>query len=140
MPLTRTSTILATAAVALGAAVPFAAADQPSTSPNGPKPPTTAPATPTTPATPAAPSQADKRKGYGVLCKGLSKKHVKGQKGTPFSQCVVALAKIDSGKTSSPRKACKDLSKKHVEGRKGTPFSQCVVAATKQREKTAAGA
>jgi len=25
-------------------------------------------------------------------CKGLSKKHVKGEKGTPYSRCVVAAA------------------------------------------------
>jgi hypothetical protein len=28
----------------------------------------------------------------GQACKGLSKKHVKGEKGTPFSQCVVEAA------------------------------------------------
>jgi hypothetical protein len=27
-------------------------------------------------------------------CKGLSKKHVKGQKGTPYSECVSAAAKL----------------------------------------------
>jgi hypothetical protein len=31
---------------------------------------------------------------YGKACQGLSKKHVKGQKGTPFSQCVTAMAKL----------------------------------------------
>ncbi|MGC9219861.1 MAG: hypothetical protein ACP5H2_00750, partial [Solirubrobacteraceae bacterium] len=29
-------------------------------------------------------------KAYGKYCKGESKKHVAGQKGTPFSQCVTA--------------------------------------------------
>ncbi len=140
----KTTTLaLATAAcVSFAAAAPFALADQPDGTPNGPKTTTstttTAPTTTTTttPATPATP--AEKKKGYGVLCKGLSKKHVKGQKGTPFSQCVVALATIDSGKTDSPKVACKALSKKHVKGTKGTPFSLCVKAAAQQAKKTAA--
>ena len=68
---------------------------------------------------------------YGVMCKAVSKKHVAGQKGTPFSQCVTALAKMDSGAATTPKKACKALSKKHVKGQKGTPFSQCVRAAAK---------
>jgi hypothetical protein len=134
--------VLAAACVSLGAAAPFALADQPEGVPKGPKTTTTATTTttttPTTPSTPAEPTAAEKKKGYGVLCKGVSKKHVKGQKGTPFSQCVIALAKVDKGETSSPKKACKALSKKHVKGQKGTPFSQCVKAAAKQREKTAA--
>ncbi len=67
-----------------------------------------------------------KVKAYGRYCKGESKKHVEGQKGTPFSQCVTAMAKLATGKNTSPRKACKELSKKHVEGEKGTPFSLCV--------------
>jgi hypothetical protein len=31
--------------------------------------------------------------GNGVSCKDKSRKHVKGEKGTDFSQCVVAAAK-----------------------------------------------
>ncbi|HEX3509889.1 MAG TPA: hypothetical protein VHT27_02200 [Solirubrobacteraceae bacterium] len=68
---------------------------------------------------------------YGVLCAGQSKKKVPGQKGTPFSQCVTAMAKIKSGATSSPRTACAALSKKHEKGAKGTAFSRCVSAAAK---------
>jgi hypothetical protein len=67
-----------------------------------------------------------KAKAYGRHCKGESKKHVEGEQGTPFSQCVTAMAKLASGKTSSPRKACSELSKKHKAGEKGTPFSRCV--------------
>ena len=74
------------------------------------------------------PSQA---KGYGFYCQNQSKKHVAGQKGTPFSQCVTAMAKLASGKTDSPTKACASMSKKHVKGQKGTPFSQCVSAGAK---------
>ena len=64
-----------------------------------------------------------------MLCSAESKKHVAGQKGTPFSQCVKAMHKAASGQAKSPGQACKGLSKKHVSGMKGTPYSQCVVAA-----------
>jgi hypothetical protein len=82
------------------------------------------------------PSQA---KAYGKRCQGESKKHVKGQQGTPFSQCVKAMAKVASGKAKSAKAACKGLSKKHAKGKKGTPFSRCVKAARKlkaEREQT----
>ncbi|HXR30224.1 MAG TPA: hypothetical protein VN752_03695 [Solirubrobacterales bacterium] len=72
-------------------------------------------------------------KAYGFFCKGLSKKHVKGQKGTPFSKCVKAMARADRNDKLSPGQACKGLSKKHVKGQKGTPFSRCVKAAAKMR-------
>jgi hypothetical protein len=68
---------------------------------------------------------------YGKYCKNQSKKHVKGQKGTPFSQCVTAMAKLDKGKAKTPKEACKTLSKKHVKGEKGTPYSRCVSAGAK---------
>lgn len=70
-------------------------------------------------------------KAYGVYCRGQSKQHVAGQKGTPFSQCVTAMAKAASGGAVSPKAACATLSKKHVAGQKGTPYSQCVTAAAK---------
>ena len=71
----------------------------------------------------------DKAKGnaYGKYCKGESKKHVKGEKGTAFSRCVKAMKKVVE-QDASPKKACKGLSKKHVKGQKGTPFSVCVKA------------
>jgi opacity protein-like surface antigen len=72
-------------------------------------------------------------KAYGRYCAGQSKKHVAGQPGTPFSQCVKAMAKLASGAATSPRAACKGLSKKHVAGQKGTPFSRCIVAAAHLR-------
>jgi hypothetical protein len=78
---------------------------------------------------PAAPnSQA---KAYGKYCQGQSKKHVKGQKGTPFSRCVVAMAQLAKNKAKTPKVACKGLSKKHVKGKKGTAFSRCVKAGRK---------
>jgi membrane peptidoglycan carboxypeptidase len=74
---------------------------------------------------------APKGKAYGWYCRDQSRKHVQGQKGTPFSQCVTAMAKLKSGKTNSPAAACANLSKAHTPGQPGTPFSRCVAAGTK---------
>jgi len=91
-----------------------------------------------TPGEPTPPGPKDglpaQAKAYGRYCKGLSKKHVKGEKGTPFSNCVKAMAKAATNEKLSPGQACKGLSKKHVKGEKGTPFSQCVKAAAKLRK------
>jgi hypothetical protein len=80
---------------------------------------------------PAGATLPAKAHAYGKYCQGESKKHVDGQKGTPFSQCVTAMAKLANGASDSPSAACKQLSKKHLDGQKGTPFSQCVTAAAK---------
>jgi len=84
-----------------------------------------------------ATSPPPQAKAYGHYCneQGASKKHVPGQKGTPFSQCVTALAHAAHNPNLTPRQTCQDqnLSKKHVKGQKGTPFSQCVVAAAHLR-------
>ncbi len=69
--------------------------------------------------------------GLGVLCQKESKHHIPGQQGTPFSQCVTALAHLHSGKADNPAEACKGLSHRHVQGMHGTPFSRCVAAAAK---------
>jgi hypothetical protein len=75
-------------------------------------------------------------KAYGAKCKGFSKKHEQGVKGTPFSACVKAMAIAASTKKTA-KAACKGLSKEHVAGQKGTPFSQCVVAAAKVKKEAA---
>ncbi len=75
----------------------------------------------------------EKAKAYGRYCKGESRRHVKGEKGTPFSRCVTEMAKVASHSNMSPGRACKGESRKHVKGEKGTPFSRCVVAAAKLR-------
>ena len=84
---------------------------------------------------PSSPGQSaslpQQAKAYGRYCQGQSKKRVPGQKRTPFSQCVTAMAKLSHGVTDSPREACKALSRKHVKGEKGTPFSRCVAAGAK---------
>jgi hypothetical protein len=72
-----------------------------------------------------------KAKAYGRYCQNQSKKHVAGQKGTPFSQCVTAMAKLAHGSTTSPKVACAAMSKQHVVGQRGTPFSNCVAAGAK---------
>ena len=68
---------------------------------------------------------------YGTYCKAESKKHVDGVKGTPFSLCVTAMAKLANGVVNNPQTACKAESKEHVEGARGTPFSLCVSAGAK---------
>jgi hypothetical protein len=124
-------------ALALATAPAMALASQP-TNPgqgnghsNGPKytPATPAPQTPG----PGA-SLPEKAKAYGRYCQGQSKKHVAGEKGTPFSQCVTAMAKAANDEKLSPGQACKGMSKEHVKGEKGTPFSRCVKAAAKLRK------
>ena len=70
---------------------------------------------------------------YGFFCKGESKKHVKGQKGTAFSRCVKGMARADRNDKLSPGQVCKGLSKKHKKGEKGTAFSRCVKAVAKMR-------
>jgi hypothetical protein len=87
---------------------------------------TTNPSTTATPGPNA--SAAAKGRAYGKKCADQSKKHVAGEKGTAFSRCVTAMAKLASGQTKSPRTACKTESKQHVAGEKGTPFSRCVKA------------
>jgi len=95
---------------------------------NGPK---YAPEKPETPGPKdPLPEQA---KAYGVYCKNESRKHVEGEKGTPFSRCVTAMARASQNDKLTARQACKGLSKKHVKGEKGTPFSRCVTAAAKLR-------
>ncbi len=76
----------------------------------------------------------EKTKAYGRYCQGKSKKHVKGQKGTEFSRCVTAMAKVATDEETTPREACSTESKKHVKGEKGTEFSRCVVAAAHLRK------
>jgi hypothetical protein len=89
---------------------------------------------------PDKPSQgsAPKGKAYGFFCKGQSKKHVKGEKGTAFSRCVKAMAQADKNENLNAKKACKALSKKHVKGQQGTPFSQCVKGVNQMRKEKAA--
>lgn len=134
---------LAIAAVLAVSAVPAFAAGEPSPLPNQDSNPGTT-HVPTDPgsqqpsSTPNSnstnnPSSNNSHKlaAPGQYCKAESKKHVAGQSGTPFSQCVKAQGKLRSGSTNSPRTACKGESKQHVAGQHGTPFSLCVSAGAK---------
>jgi hypothetical protein len=76
----------------------------------------------------------EKAKAYGRYCNEENRKHVAGERGTPFSQCVTAMAKAANNEKLTPSQACKETSRKHVAGEKGTPFSRCVVAAAQVRE------
>jgi hypothetical protein len=80
----------------------------------------------TTTTTRTLPSSA---KAYGFYCQNQSKTHVAGRPGTPFSQCVTAMAKV--AHSVSGKAACALMSKKHVTGQKGTPYSKCVSDAAK---------
>lgn len=79
--------------------------------------------------------EAPKGHAYGYYCKGFSKKHVKGEKGTPFSQCVHAMKVADHNEGTTARKACKAFKgQKHVpHGDKGTPFSRCIKGVNQMR-------
>ena len=77
------------------------------------------------PTHPTHPATSPNGHAYGYYCKGKSKKHVQGQKGTEFSQCVHTLKQADN-QGLTPKQACKDESKKHVKGQKGTDYSNCV--------------
>ena len=102
--------------------------------------PLTAAATPVADAgdTPGPDASASaKAKAYGRLCRGESKKHVEGEKGTAFSRCVTAMAKAASGEAKSAREACTGLSRKHAAGEHGSPFSRCVAAASKLADQPA---
>jgi hypothetical protein len=128
----RTNSIILAAILAAFLGLPGWALADPPADPGGDhaqRPAKTEQATP-----PSDAPAAEKAKAYGKLCQGESKKHVAGEKGTSFSRCVTAMAKLASGETDSPKTACKPLSKKHVRGEKGTPYSRCIVAAAKLRK------
>src|SRR4051812_5870391 len=70
----------------------------------------------------------------GQYCKGLSKKHIPGQKGTPFSQCVTAMAKINKKQSLAPSQACASIKKfkgKKNKGAANKAFKACVAAGKK---------
>ena len=85
------------------------------------------------PAHPTHPTTTPKGHAYGYYCKGKSKKHVKGEKGTEFSRCVQTLRQADK-QDLTPKQACKDESKKHVKGEEGTAFSRCVKAVAQMQK------
>lgn len=127
----QTKFVVVIGALALATAPAMALASQP-TNPGQGNGPMYTPAPPGTPG-PGA-TLPEKAKAYGVHCQDQSKKHVAGEKGTPFSQCVTAMAKAATQEQLTAKQACKVMSKKHVKGVKGTPFSRCVVAAAQVKK------
>lgn len=122
--------VIGLAVLALGLVPAIGMADGPNYTPEGPQyqPENT----------PKGPKKPPKGHAYGYYCRGESKKHVKGVKGTAFSQCVKAMAQAKKNKELTSKQACKALSKKHVKGQKGTPFSICVKGVAQMRKEEAA--
>lgn len=122
--------VVGLAVLALGLVPAIGMADGPTYTPEGPnyQPENT----------PKGPKKPPKGHAYGYYCRGESKKHVKGEKGTAFSQCVKAMAQADKNEKITAKKACKELSKKHVKGQKGTPFSTCVKGVAQMRKEKSA--
>lgn len=91
---------------------------------------------------PQGPKSEPPGNAYGYHCRGFSKKHVKGQKGTPFSQCVHALKVADNDDKTTAKKACKSLktaaNKHKPHGDKGTAFSRCIKAVNEMRREASA--
>ena len=61
---------------------------------------------------PPATETKPRSKAYGRYCRGQSNKHVKGEKGTAFSRCVKAMARLDrldKAEPKSARAACKAM-------------------------------
>ena len=95
-------------------------------------PPVTAPATPpVAPAATVVPPVATTKtlKSNAVYCAAASKKRAKGSRGTPFSRCVSALAKLRAKTATTAAQACRGASKKVSKGSSRSPFRQCTTAA-----------
>ena len=124
--------LIAIASATLLAAPPFAVASGPPDEP-GNSAQAHAQRTAARHAEPPGPdaSAAKKARAYGLHCRWASKKHVKGEKGTAFSRCVTAMAKLATGTASSPAQACARLSKERVKGQTRTPYGKCVAAAAR---------
>jgi hypothetical protein len=76
----------------------------------------------------------------GQFCKGMSKKHIPGQKGTPYSQCVSAMAKLSKKPSMAPSQVCAGLRK--AKGKKAKKdankaFNQCVAGGKKLKQDVA---
>ncbi len=52
-----------------------------------------------------APPPSPPAKAYGRYCQGESKEHVKGEKGTAFSRCVKAAAKLRRDERKAEKEA-----------------------------------
>jgi hypothetical protein len=82
-------------------------------------------------------SAGAKAKAYGKYCQGESKLHVSGSKGTPFSQCVNAMAKVAHNHVSG-KQACSSESRKKAAGQTKSAYALCVSGAAKLKHDQAA--
>jgi len=128
----RTMIVMGLAIFSLGLLPAAGMADGPNYQPEGPN---YHPENPN--GTPKGPKSEPKGKAYGYHCRSFSKKHVKGEQGTPFSRCVKALAQADKNDDLNARKACKALktvdNRHKAHGEKGTAFSRCIKAVNQLR-------
>jgi hypothetical protein len=76
---------------------------------------------------------AKKAKAYGSYCRGFSKKAVAGQKGTPYGNCLTAMARAATSERTA-RQVCVAFPKAHVAGLTGTEFGRCVASAAKVKK------
>ena len=95
MKLTRNIAV-AFAALAFGAVPAVAIGHGKSSSAPGHTKTTTGKTTTTTSST-SSTSSTTSTNAFGRYCQGESKKHVAGSKGTPYSECVAAAAKMKAG-------------------------------------------
>lgn len=73
---------------------------------------------------------AKKAKAYGSYCQGFPKKRVAGQPGTPYANCLTAMARAATTERTA-RQVCAAFPKVHVAGLTGTEFGRCVASAAK---------
>jgi uncharacterized protein (DUF305 family) len=65
---------------------------------------------------------------FGKRCQTQSKQRVVGSKGTPFSKCVSAMARLARAQSRSPQIACATLSRRRPAPSRTSPFDRCVTA------------
>ncbi len=119
--MTTTRIAALTAALALTVTPALAAQPDRASSPNRSSADIGVPTSVQDPQPPATEAKS-RGKAHGRYCRGQSKKHVKGEKGTAFSRCVKAMARLDKDERKSARAACKAIEK-------GLERRQCVKAA-----------
>jgi hypothetical protein len=80
-----------------------------------------------------APSASVKAKllAYGTRCTAVGKRSQARVKGSEFAKCLDAMARLGSGRTSSPLVACRSLSAKAAKRRTQSPRARCMAAGAK---------
>jgi len=68
---------------------------------------------------------------YGTRCATVGKRKQARVKGSEFAKCLDAMARLGSGRTSSPLVACRSLSAKAAKRRSRSPRARCMAAGAK---------